>query len=90
MTAADLVGYAAGTITTIANLPQVVITYQRRSGEGLSFRMLMALAIGLLTWCIYGVMTKAWPIVITNGIAVLLVISLLVMKFRFDRKPTKD
>ena len=86
----DFLGYAAGLFTTAANVPQVVTTYKKRSGEGLSFRMLLALAIGLALWIGYGVGEHSKPLIIFNGIGFVLVLSLIGMKFRFDRRPTKD
>jgi uncharacterized protein with PQ loop repeat len=46
------VGFTAGFVTTAANFPQVWKTYRGKSGEGLSFRMLLALAIGLGLWIV--------------------------------------
>ena len=86
----DLLGYAAGLFTTAANVPQVVTTYKKRSGEGLSFRMLLVLAIGLALWVGYGLASNSKPLVIFNSIGLLLVLSLIGMKLRFDRRPTKD
>ncbi|HEX6467282.1 MAG TPA: SemiSWEET transporter [Terriglobales bacterium] len=86
----NAIGFIAGIMTTAANVPQVLKTYRSRSGEGLSFRMLLILMIGLGLWIAYGIMSKSPPIVITNGAALLLVIALIAMKFRFDRKPTTD
>lgn len=85
-----MLGYAAGLFTTAANLPQVITTYRKRSGEGLSFRMLLSLAVGLSLWVAYGFGAKSKPLVIFNGIGLGLVLSLIAMKFRFDRKPMKD
>ena len=86
----DLIGYAAGLFTTVANVPQVITNYRKRSGEGLSFRMLMVLAIGLALWVAYGVASSSNPLVIFNSIGLALVVSLIGMKLRFDRRPTKD
>ena len=86
----DVLGYAAGLFTTAANVPQVITTYKKRSGEGLSFRMLLVLALGLVLWIAYGVGAHSKPLIIFNGIALGLVLSLIGMKFRFDRRPTKD
>jgi MtN3 and saliva related transmembrane protein len=86
----DLLGYCAGLFTTAAYFPQVITTYRRRSGEGLSFRMLACLGTGLALWVAYGFGTHSKPIIIFNSIALGLVVSLIVMKFRFDRRPTKD
>ena len=86
----DLLGYAAGLFTTAANVPQVITTYRKRSGEGLSFRMLLVLAIGLSLWIAYGWTDHSLPLVIFNSLGLVLILSLIGMKFRFDRRPTKD
>jgi MtN3 and saliva related transmembrane protein len=72
-----IVGFMAGFVTTAANLPQVWKTYHSKSGEGLSFRMLLALAIGLGLWIIHGTTSKLPPLIVTNAIALLLILSLL-------------
>jgi MtN3 and saliva related transmembrane protein len=85
-----IVGFIAGLVTTTANLPQVWKTYRNKSGEGLSFRMLLALAIGLGLWIIYGIMIKSLPLIATNVVVFVLILSLIAMKLKFDRAPTKD
>jgi MtN3 and saliva related transmembrane protein len=84
------VGFMAGFVTTAANLPQVWKTYRGKSGEGLSFRMLLALAIGLGLWIVYGIMNKLLPLIVTNAVVLLLILSLIAMKLKYDRAPTKD
>jgi MtN3 and saliva related transmembrane protein len=84
------VGFIAGFVTTAANLPQVWKTYRGKSGERLSFRMLLALAIGLGLWIVYGIMSKLLPLIVTNVVVLLLILSLIAMKLKFDRAPTKD
>ena len=85
-----IVGFVAGALTTAANLPQVWKTYRDRSGEGLSFRMLLLLSVGLALWLVYGIITHSLPLIVTNGIGTCLILSLIVMKWKFDRSPTKD
>jgi MtN3 and saliva related transmembrane protein len=84
------VGFAAGVLTTAANIPQVWKTYRNRSAEGLSFRMLLALASGLTLWIVYGVASRSAPIIGANIAGLILVASLIAMKLRFDRDPAKD
>ena len=45
-----IVGFIAGVVTTTTNLPQVWKTYRNKPGEGLSFRMLLMLGIGVGLW----------------------------------------
>lgn len=87
---AAVVGFLAGTLTTAANLPQVWKTYHDKSGEGLSFRMLLLLSVGLALWMVYGMMMHSLPLIITNGIGTIFIASLIVMKWKYDRSPTKD
>ena len=85
-----VVGFIAGLVTTAANLPQVWKTYRNKSGEGLSFRMLLMLAIGVGLWLVYGIMSKSLPLIVTNALVLLLILSLLGMGLKFDRAPTID
>ena len=85
-----IVGFMAGFVTTAANLPQVWKTYRSKSGEGLSFRMLLGLAICVGLWIVYGIMNRLLPLIVTNAVVLLLILSLIGMKFKFDRSPTKD
>jgi MtN3 and saliva related transmembrane protein len=85
-----IVGFIAGFVTTATNLPQVWKTYRNKSGEGLSFRMLLTLAIGLGLWIVYGIMSKSLPLIVTNAIVLLLILLLIGMKLKFDRAPAKD
>jgi MtN3 and saliva related transmembrane protein len=85
-----IVGFIAGLVTTAANLPQVWKTYRDKSGEGLSFRMLLALAFGLGLWIVYGIMIKSLPLIATNAVVFLLILLLVGMKLKFDRAPAKD
>jgi MtN3 and saliva related transmembrane protein len=84
------VGFLAGVLTTGANLPQVWKTYKNRSAEGLSFRMLIALGTGLALWVVYGITSKSAPIIVANIAGFLLIGALVVIKFLFDRDPSKD
>jgi MtN3 and saliva related transmembrane protein len=86
----SVVGFLAGVLTTAANVPQVWKTYREKSAAGLSFRMLLSLSFGLSLWMIYGFLTDSVPLILTNAIGTVLILSLIVMKWKFDRSATKD
>jgi MtN3 and saliva related transmembrane protein len=69
-----IVGFMAGFVTTAANLPQVWKTYRTKSGEGLSFRTLLGLAIGVGLWIVYGIMNRLLPLIVTNAVVLLLIL----------------
>ena len=82
ITGADiqLVGFAAGTLTTLAYVPQVIRTWRTRSAKDLSLGMLLALSAGVGLWLVYGVALGAWPIIIANGVT--LVLALVLVGFK--------
>jgi len=42
--------------------------------------MLLALAVGLAFWIIYGAMSRSLPLIETNGVVLLLILLLIAMK----------
>jgi len=49
-------------------------------------RMLVMLSAGLMFWIVYGIERDDWPILLTNGVSLLLWISLLWLKLREPRE----
>jgi MtN3 and saliva related transmembrane protein len=82
---ADVIGSAAGTLTTVAFIPQVMRAWKTGSVEDLSLWMLLAFTTGVCLWTVYGVVTSAVPLIITNGITSVLAFMLLAMKVRSSR-----
>lgn len=78
----DATGLVAAFLTTLAFLPQVVQTVRSRSTAGLNLGMLAALSSGVLLWLIYGLGTGQLPVILANGVTLLLVAVLLVLKLR--------
>lgn len=81
-----LIGFLAGALTTLAFLPQVWHTYRTRSGDGLSYTTLITFSVGVLLWFIYGLYLRSWPMILANGVTLVLQLPLLLMKLRYDRR----
>lgn len=79
----QILGLVAGTLTTIAFLPQVVKTYRSRSARDLSLFMFSIFCLGTLLWLYYGILKKDVPVIAANSVTTLLALAILVMKFRF-------
>lgn len=77
-----MIGSAAGTLTTVAFIPQVVRAWKTGSVEDLSLWMLLAFTTGVGLWAVYGIVTDAVPLIITNGLTFVLAMTLLVLKLR--------
>jgi len=80
MDATVLIGYMAGTLTTVSFLPQVIRSYTTRSTRDISFKMLILFGAGMLLWTIYGILVNSLPIIAANVITFALVIVLVAMK----------
>jgi MtN3 and saliva related transmembrane protein len=80
-----LLGFMAGVLTTISFWPQLWKTWKTKSAGDVSLGMLLTFSVGVLLWLLYGVLLGAWPIIVTNLITVLLTMTILVLKLRYDR-----
>jgi MtN3 and saliva related transmembrane protein len=83
MSIASLTGFAAGTLCTLAYLPQALHSFRTKSVRDISLLMLVSLNVGLLLWVGYGYLIHSLPIMLPNAITFLLAFPLLVMKVRF-------
>ncbi len=86
METAAVLGYIAGTCTTIAFLPQVIKAYRTKSCHDLSAGMLVIFAAGIFFWLIYGVLIDEMPIILANGITLVFVIAIALMKAVYERR----
>ena len=79
------IGLLAGSLTTLAFVPQVVHTWRQRSANDLSLTTYVAFCAGLVLWLAYGIARRDLPLILANGITLALASAILVMKIRFDR-----
>jgi MtN3 and saliva related transmembrane protein len=79
----SLVGFGAGTLCTLAYLPQAVHSFRTKSVRDISLVMLISLNVGLVLWVAYGFLIGSRPIILPNAITFFLAFPLLVMKLRF-------
>lgn len=82
----DLFGYLAASCTTLSFLPQVIQVWRTRSTRDLSLPMYLMFVAGVVCWLAYGILLRAWPIIVANTITLALAGSVLVMKLAFDRR----
>lgn len=83
MTLPDVLGMIAGTLTTIAFVPQVVKTWRSKSTHDISYGMFILFSLGLLLWLAYGIVIDAMPIIVSNLVTLVLALVILGLKFRY-------
>ncbi len=82
MDSITILGIVAGTLTTVSFLPQVIRTWRTRHTRDISLHMFALLAIGIALWLIYGIIRVDLPLVLANGISIVLVFIILVFKIK--------
>jgi MtN3 and saliva related transmembrane protein len=78
----ESIGLVAAALTTFAFLPQVVQTWRSGSTAGLNLPMLVVLTTGIAFWLVYGLALGQLPVILANGVTLMLVAVLLALKLR--------
>lgn len=81
----ELLGLAAGFLTTLSFVPQALKIHRTRSARDVSLGMFVAFTAGVVLWLAYGVMKRELPIILWNAITLGLALWILAMKLRYDR-----
>ena len=85
MTAIQILGLAAGTITSFTFLPQVIQIWKTKSAKDLSIVMLLLLIVGVSMWLAYGILVKDAAIIYTNSMVLAMSLIMLVFKLKFKQ-----
>ena len=76
-------GLVAGTLTSIAAIPQLVKTLRTRHARDISIWQPLLLAIGVALWLIYGILIHDMPLIVANIIPLACNILLTFLKLRY-------
>ena len=83
MDSVTVLGYAAGALTTVSLLPQVIRICKSRSARDISPVMFIIFSIGIALWIIYGVAIDSLPVIAANSVSLVLGLVILWLKLRF-------
>ncbi len=83
MNLVTILGLLAGSLTTIAFLPQVIKTWRTRSTKDISLEMFAIFCSGVLLWIIYGTLVKDIPVIFTNVATLSLASPILWFKLKY-------
>lgn len=81
----NLLGLTAGGLTTLSFLPQVLKTWKSKSAADISSGMFTLFSAGVLLWLLYGIALGAAPIIIANAVTLALALTILYLKYRYQR-----
>lgn len=86
MTAADMLGYAAGALTAFTFLPQVLKTWKEKSAKDVSLYMFIIAFVNEIMWLAYGVMINNWVIILTNAVMLVMSGIMIWLKMRYNHQ----
>jgi MtN3 and saliva related transmembrane protein len=77
------IGIVAAIVTTSAFLPQAWKTFKTKKTGDFSWAYLGLFSSGVATWLVYGLLRKDPAIIGANGITLVLMIAIMVVKIRY-------
>ena len=84
-----IIGGIAAVLSTISFVPQAIKIIRSRDTSGISAGMYIVTVLGFALWTAYGLLQKAWPLIGSNSICLLLSAFILVMKLLPDNETEK-
>jgi MtN3 and saliva related transmembrane protein len=88
--AVENLGYAAAFCTTVAFVPQLVRVVRTRSARDISLPTFLLFSLGVFLWLLYGLYTGSKPVIASNCVTLVLSLSILFLKLRYDRRAMKE
>ena len=86
-------GLAAGAVTSVAVIPQVVKSYRSRHVRDISIWQPVLLVIGTGLWLVYGLILGDIPLILANSFSIFCNSMLILMKIMFidnDKQDSSD
>ena len=85
-----VIGTAAGILTAVSMLPQLVKMIREKKAEDVSISMVIVLIAGICLWIYYGALKKDLPVLLTNCFSLLVNILLLFFSILYKNKKAKS
>jgi MtN3 and saliva related transmembrane protein len=79
----EAIGSVAAFSTTACWVPQALKILREKRTEGLSLITQIVFTLGVALWLAYGLLLHNWPILLANGITLVLSLAILVLKVRY-------
>ncbi len=81
----DVLGLIAGSLTTVAFVPQLIKVWQSKSAKDISYGMFILFVTGIILWEIYGWGIHSFPVILFNIITFILGSAILILKYVFEK-----
>lgn len=80
----EMIGYLAGTLTTVAFAPQLIQVVKTKSTKDISLLMFIMFTIGVAGWIVYGLSITSYPVIIFNILTLVQSVIILGYKIKYN------
>ena len=77
------IGLVAAICTTGSFIPQALKTISTKNTKGISLGMYVMFVLGVTLWLAYGIVINDLPLILANGITLMLSLTILIYKLRY-------
>jgi MtN3 and saliva related transmembrane protein len=86
----SLVANGVGTLAALCSMssfaPQIAKIWRDRDAGEISLVMYLVTVTGFCLWTAYGLVTRSWPVAVSNLVCLGMSATVLALKWRFSRK----
>jgi MtN3 and saliva related transmembrane protein len=82
MDTAAMIGLLAALITMSSFLPQAIKIHRTKETKDLSLSSFVFLSVGLSLWIVYGILIRAFPVILANSVGGIVILYIIIMKIR--------
>jgi MtN3 and saliva related transmembrane protein len=79
----EIIGFAAGTLTTVCLVPRVLKAWKTKLTRDVSLVWVVTLTIGVVLWLAYGILINSLPIIVANFFTLILSLIILLLKLKY-------
>lgn len=78
-----ILGILATSFSTLAFIPQLIKIVKTKETKDLSLVSFLVLSLGALSWLMYGILIRQWPVIVTNTLVLIFGLFIVAMKIRY-------
>ncbi len=81
----DSIGLVAGFCTTVCLVPQLLYIRRSKCVRDVSLTMFLVMGLGTALWLVYGTLIRSVPVLASNSVSLVLIVTILSLKLRYGR-----
>lgn len=80
MTALEIVGFSASTLSILNQFPQAIKVYRTKDTNSISLLMYCIVVVCISLWLVYGIMLMDGPLIFANALSLIPIVYIFLIK----------